>query len=139
MTNSASFLQISFRPDLHLLIMRWLRDVTQAELKQGYSEVLQAAQQHNATCWLVDSRRRVQSDEAMVQWLANDYLPTLSAQLGNQLIRLACLVAATWQPAEAPATPLAVLAQRPSQAAYSYHVQLFGDEGTAMQWLQASC
>jgi len=139
MTNRASFIQISFRPDLHLLIIRWLRDVTQAELQQGYKEALQAARQHNATCWLVDSRRRMQSDEAMVRWLANNYLPTLSPQLGNQIIRLACLVAATWQPAEAPATPLAVLAQQPHQSAYSYHVQLFGEEGTAMQWLQASC
>jgi hypothetical protein len=139
MTNSASFLQISFRPDLHLLIMRWLRDVTQTELQQGYLEAVQAARQHDATCWLVDSRRRVQSDEAMVRWLANDYLPTISAQLGHQPVRLACLVAATWQPAEAPATPLAVLAQQPHQPASSYHVQLFGDEGAAMQWLQANC
>lgn len=139
MTNSASFLQISFRADLHLLIIRWLRDVTPPELQLGYSEALAAARQHGTPCWLVDSRRRAQSDEAMVQWLANTYLPTLSPALGHPLTRLACLVAATWQPVTTPATPLAVLAQQPPQTAQSYHVQLFSDEGAAVQWLQASC
>jgi hypothetical protein len=75
----------------------------------------------------------------MVQWLATDYLPTLSAQVNDALVRLACLVAATWQPTEAPATPLAVLAQQAPRQGQSYHVQLFSDEGAAMQWLQASC
>lgn len=139
MTSSSSFLTISFRSDLHLLIVRWLRDVTQAELQQGYTATLQAAVQHSVACWLIDSRRRTQSDAAMVQWLANDYLPTLSGQLNNRIVHLACLVAATWQPAEAPATPLAVLAQEAPKPGQPFKVQLFGDEGAATQWLQANC
>lgn len=130
-------LSIVFRPDLNLLIVRWLRDVSKTELREGYAEARQVAVQHQAYGWLIDSRRRSESDAEMVDWLANDYLPGLSPALNQQLVRLGCLVAATWQPSSAPVTPLAVLAHANSPTtAQGYQVRLFGDEGTAMRWLQ---
>ncbi|MFD2787273.1 hypothetical protein [Hymenobacter rubripertinctus] len=136
MTPELPYISITFRADLTLLIVRWLRDVSQAELQQGYGQVLAIALEHQARHWLIDSRRRNQSDEAMVSWLAQEYLPGISARLQGQSVRLACLVAATWQPAAAGATPLAVLAKAPAQGSSHYHIQLFGDEGAAMQWLR---
>ncbi|SDX55123.1 hypothetical protein [Hymenobacter psychrophilus] len=130
-------LSITFRSDLNLLIARWLRDVSKSELQQGYTEVLQAAIRHQAGNWLIDSRRRSQSNAEMVDWLAQEYLPELSPALNNRPVHLACLVAATWQPGTTPATPLAVLAQSSTLAAKNeYQVQLFSDEGAATSWLQ---
>lgn len=139
MTSNTPFLTITFRPDLGLLIVRWLRDVSHGEIQQGYAEALATARQHAATCWLVDSRRRTQSDAAIVEWLAQSYLPNLSSQLEHKPVFLACLVAATWQPTETPATPLAALAQTAAPTNSLYQVQLFSDEGNAMQWLQDNC
>ena len=129
-------LTITFRSDLNLLIVRWLRDVSTSELQQGYTEVLQAAIRHQASGWLVDSRRRSQSSTEMVDWLSQEYLPELSPALNNRPVYLACLVAATWQPGTAPATPLAVLAQTSAMAIRKeYQVKLFSDEGAAASWL----
>ncbi|RPD45688.1 hypothetical protein DNI29_16145 [Hymenobacter sediminis] len=114
-------------------MIRWLRDVTQQELQQGYLQALAEAQRYAASCWLVDARRRVLADESMVHWLASSYLPTLTQRLPSP-IQLACLVAATWQFNSMPAPPLAELAQRP-QLHEGYQLSLFGDEGKAMQWL----
>ena len=136
MIPDSPYISVTFRSDLTLLIVRWLRDVSQAELQQGYADVLALAVEHQARHWLVDSRRRTQSNEQMVTWLSEEYLPTISPQIRHQPIYLACLVAATWQPATAGATPLAVLAQAPFQASHRYQIQLFGDEGAAMQWLR---
>ncbi|NVO84441.1 hypothetical protein [Hymenobacter terrestris] len=137
MPANTSALSITFRSDLDLLIVRWLRDVKQSELQEGYAQVLQAAIQHQAAYWLVDSRRRFKSNPEMVDWLAHEYLPDLSPALDNRPIYLACLVGATWQPGNAPATPLAVLAQSSSLASKDeYKVQLFSDEGVANTWLQ---
>ncbi|RFP64945.1 hypothetical protein D0N36_11435 [Hymenobacter lapidiphilus] len=132
-------LSITFRSDLDLLIVRWLRDVKRSELQEGYTQVLQAAIQHQATCWLIDSRRRVQPNAEMVDWLAQEFLPELSSALNNRPVYLACLVGATWQPGKTPATPLAVLAQSSSLASKNeYQVRLFSDEGIATSWLQQS-
>lgn len=134
-----STISITYRSDLRLLIARWLRDVSQPELQQGYTQVLQAAVQHQASGWLLDSRRRSQSSAEMVEWLAQEYLPELSPALNGRPVYLACLVAATWQPGTSPATPLAVLAQSSARAAQKgYQVQLFSDEGAAASWLQQS-
>ncbi|WP_019946645.1 hypothetical protein [Hymenobacter aerophilus] len=130
-------ISITYRSDLNLLIARWLRDVSQSELQQGYTQVLQVAIEHQVSGWLVDSRRRSQSSAEMVEWLAQEYLPELSPALNDRPVYLACLVAATWQPGTAPATPLAVLAQSSALAAQKgYKVQLFSDEGAATNWLQ---
>ncbi|UOQ77160.1 hypothetical protein MUN84_22385 [Hymenobacter sp. 5516J-16] len=131
-------LSILFRPDLHVLIVRWLREISQHELQQGYQEALATARHHGARCWLVDSRRRALSDEQMADWLATSFLPTLSQDLGS-VVYVACLVSATWQDTGGPAAPLVVLAQRQPLPAQGYHLQLFGDEGTAMQWLHRVC
>lgn len=124
---------ILFRSDLRVLVIRWLRDVTQQELQQGYLQALAEAQHYTASHWLVDSRRRVLADESMVHWLATSFLPTLPQRLPSP-IQLACLVAATWQFNSISAPPLAELAQRP-QLHQGYQLNLFGDEGKAMQWL----
>ncbi|MBT9392386.1 hypothetical protein KLP40_04355 [Hymenobacter sp. NST-14] len=136
MTTDSPYLSVTFRPDLSLLIVRWLRDISQVELQAGYAEVLTVATEHQASRWLVDSRRRTQSDEQMVTWLTQHYLPSLSPRLQDQPVYLACLVAATWQPATAGTTPLAVLAQAPAQTSHRYQIQLFSDEGAATHWLQ---
>ncbi|WP_188558582.1 hypothetical protein [Hymenobacter glacieicola] len=133
--HSSPALSIVFRPDLHVLIVRWLREISQHELQQGYLEALDAARHHGATCWLIDSRRRALSDERMADWLATSFLPTLSQHLGPS-VRLACLVSATWPDTGGAPAPLAVLAQRQPLPAQDYHLRLFGDEGAAMHWLQ---
>jgi hypothetical protein len=135
MNSSLSFVTISYRSDLNQLIIRWLREVNQTELQEGYAVALAEAEQHGTTDWLVDSRRRTQSDAAMVAWLETEFLPSLHSHL-HKPVRLACLVGATWTQASAEATPLAVLAMRNNQVPnHSYQVRLFSDEGMASLWL----
>ncbi|GAB3293049.1 STAS/SEC14 domain-containing protein [Hymenobacter tenuis] len=137
MIASTAPLTIAFRADLHVLIVRWLREVSTPELQQGYQAVLAAAQEHHVSHWLVDSRRRNQSNASMVEWLDQEFLPASSQQL-KQTAHLACLTASSWQPAGTPATPLAELARRTSPSAgRGFVVQLFGDEGAAIKWLKA--
>ena len=136
MTTDTPYISITFRSDLALLIVRWLREVSQTELQQGYADACQAAADHQAGRWLVDSRRRAEPDAQMVDWLAQEYLPALKPAVHNLPIHLACLVASTWRPTNSPVTPLATLAQVPADLERDYQIRLFGDEGAAMSWLK---
>jgi hypothetical protein len=47
------YLDLRYRPDLHLLVGRWQRSVSGAEFRQGYRAMLRAARQANcpySTC-----------------------------------------------------------------------------------------
>jgi hypothetical protein len=68
--SQADFLELQYRPDLDLLVGRWQRPISDAELRQGYHATLRAAPQAHNT-----------------QWLMQEFVPHLPAQLG----RRACL------------------------------------------------
>jgi hypothetical protein len=83
----ADFLELQYRPDLHLLVGRWQRPVSAAELRHGYQATLHAAQEVGCPFWQLDIRGRQAPDAPNTQWLLEEFVPQLAAQLGGR----ACL------------------------------------------------
>jgi len=77
------FLALRYRADLHLLVGRWQRPVSAAEVRQGYQAILGAACQANCPYWQLDLRGRNAPDAATRQWITGEFLPHLAGQLGG--------------------------------------------------------
>ena len=75
------FLQLHYRADLHLLVGRWQRPVSAAELRQGYLAIQRLAEATTCPFWLVDVRSRNCLDKDALQWLTTEFLPALPAVL----------------------------------------------------------
>ena len=82
---STDYLAISFRPDLGLLLGRWLRAVSEAELQAGYASLRRATLHCGATSWFIDSRRRTSHSHYSPEWVTASFLPALQQELGRPL------------------------------------------------------
>lgn len=126
------FLALSHRPDLEVLVARWMRVISLAEMQQGYELLLQAATQHRCRQWLIDARRRNNTDREGAVWMVQDFLPRLQGQLGGRTA-LAYLLPPTNlrdQQADAAFPPASFFDGKPFVA------ERFTDERTALDWLQ---
>ena len=126
-------LHLTYRPDLHVLVGRWSHQPDPHELPPVYKEVQALAVEHNCRFWLQDIRRRTFNDPATTRWLLQDFFPAMARRLGGRLY-VAYLVG--------PALHEAIVSQPGFVSAEYYDgqpfvVSFFGDEGAAMQWLQA--
>ena len=119
------FLHLAYRPDLHLLVGRWRRPVSGAELRRGYRAMLAAAEAAGCPRWLVDVRGRGLPDAAAARWLAGTFLPQLPARLAGPLC-LAYLVGPRHR------APLGAAAAGPPGGP---EVAFFEDEGALNGWL----
>ena len=88
---SADFLHLTHRPDADLLIGRWLRSVSEPELRAGYAALREAALAHRCRRWLVDARRRVDRSRNAPEWVVTDFLPQVQREL-DAALRVAFLV-----------------------------------------------
>ncbi|AII51518.1 hypothetical protein [Hymenobacter sp. APR13] len=124
----ADFVELSFRPDLQLLLGRWLRPVSSSELQQSYEALLTAAVPPKCRFWLLDLRRRGISSEDDTLWTLETFLPLLAPRLGGR-VYLAFLVSPGHLSAidQESGAPMVTNAQ--------CHVRLFTDEGLATAWL----
>jgi hypothetical protein len=78
---------LTYLPDQHLLIGRWMRPATLAELQAHYAELLQAAQAHgNCRHWLLDVRRRTINDPEAARWFGEEFGPKLPTVLGQPVV-----------------------------------------------------
>ena len=116
------FLELCYRPDMQLLVARWRRPVSAAELRQGYYAMLRLAREVNCACWKVDLRSRNAPDEADRRWLNTEFL-TNAAQRIEGPICLGYLL-----------TP-SLLAQLGSPTAGPSRVAFFSEEGPLTAWL----
>lgn len=126
------FLHVSYRPDLDVLFARWMRLVTLAEMQAGYIYLLEQAGHYGCRNWLLDVRRRVNTDREGAQWMVRVLLPQLEARLGGRA-RLAYLLAPQElrdQEADAAFPPPAFFLDKP------YIADRFIEEGAAINWLQ---
>jgi len=74
---------LDYRPEQHLLVGRWLRPASLAEVQTHYQALLDAALAHgHCRHWLLDVRRRPISDAAAVAWFGefSRHLPALLGQ-----------------------------------------------------------
>ena len=130
-TYASDTFTIDYRPEQHLLIGRWLRPVSLAEIKTHYAALLAAAVAHgNCRHWLLDVRRRHIADAAAIAWFA-DFSQQLPEALG-QPVALAYFAMVD----QSEATENAGLRENMRQGAvqgnrYCY----FNQESEALTWL----
>jgi hypothetical protein len=130
-TPVASFLQIAYRPELQVLVGRWLRQTTPDEMHEGYQALLAEATAHQCGQWLIDARRRDNANQAGTQWMMETFFPQVQRQMHYKVF-VAYLFAPTHlKELEAdPTVPALTYFQgRP------YQVERFTEELAAMQWL----
>ncbi|MGI4874065.1 MAG: hypothetical protein ACRYFX_23140 [Janthinobacterium lividum] len=118
----ANFLELRYRPDLHLLVSRWQRPVSAAEFRQGYCATLGLAQAVGCPFWQVDIRSRNAPDAATRHWLTTEFLPQLPQQLAGSAC-LGCLL-----------TP-ALLAQMGPPTNTVVQTAFFAEEGPLTTWI----
>ena len=129
----ASLLQLTNRPDLGILVGRWGYQPEPHELPPMYQQIEALALQERSRYWLQDIRRRSLNDPHTTQWLLNSFFPDMARRLGGRLF-VAYLVG--------PTLHQTILSQPGFVSAEAYDskpfvVSFFGDEGTAIKWLQA--
>jgi hypothetical protein len=120
-------LTLAYRPDLGLIIARWQREVTPAELQSGYLAIRAAADEAHCSQWLLDLRRREDVIEPAVNaWFGREFAPSLRRRY-EQSARLAFLVSPLR--AQQPVTAMVSAADADCQLA------TFTDEAAAYEWL----
>jgi hypothetical protein len=130
---SPPLLQLAYRPDLHVLVGRWGYQPEPHDLALVYQQVEELALKYECRFWLQDIRRRTLNDPDTTRWLLKEFFPSMARRLSGRLY-VAYLVG--------PALHEAIVSQPGYVSAESYDgqpfaVSFFGDEGAAMQWLQA--
>ncbi|WP_310394679.1 hypothetical protein [Hymenobacter sp.] len=126
-------LQLTPRPDLGVLVGRWGYQPDPAELPAAYEALTAAVARDHCRFWLQDIRRRSLNDPHITKWLLSDYFPGMARQLGGRLC-VAYLVSPALHKTitdDPGFLPLAAYEDRP------FALGFFGDEGAAIQWLQA--
>jgi hypothetical protein len=128
---ATEYLQHHYRPDLGVLVGRWLRQPTEAELQAGYHRLLEAAEACGARRWLIDTRRREHANQQSTSWMTQHFLPLLPARLGTPVHLAYLFMPSHLQEIEQDRTvpPLSYFVGRP------YTIERFTEEHQAMQWL----
>ena len=126
------FFVINHRPDLDVLTARWMQLVTLDEMCQGYEALLSAATHYNCRQWLIDTRRRANTDREGASWMISSFLPRLQPTLGGRtaLAYLLAPVSLRDPAADAAFPPLSYFNDKP------FIAERFIEEGAAITWLQ---
>jgi len=126
-------LEIVARPDLPAIVARWQREISAAELQQGYQAILAMADECQCGRWLLDLRRRNELATPEIDaWMQTFFLPQLRDRYAEPA-RLAFLVS----PLRAAQTASAAPAPAALDAAPGTHILTasFTDEAAAYRWL----
>jgi len=126
-----------YRPDLHVLILRWLRPQTLAEIQASYGQLLVQAREHACARWLLDGRRDGPLDVDITHWLSGCFFPEAVRTLAPHRLYMAALSSpARLQQLHTDATvaPAVARALAPEQP---YHTAVFLTEAEALIWLDA--
>ena len=126
-------LEIMPRPDLPAVVARWQREITEAELKDGYFAILAAADALGCWRWLLDMRRREELvTPALATWINTAFFPRLVGRYPRP-VRLAFLISPLRARQTQAASSAATISSQ--QPAPGYATALFTDEAAAYQWL----
>ena len=134
----ADYLSLTYRPDLQLIVVRWLRDASLPEVQLGHQAVLELALRHGATRWFVDVRRRLLVNNAHSSWVSNEFLPQAAALLPAAVLRVAYLTSLSRQRTIDTQPELRAIISRiqsPESSSFCYQWRSFLNEATAMAWL----
>ena len=131
MRRLTEYLECMHRPETGTIVVRWLREVTPAEMRTSYENLLVEAQGLGSRLWLLDIRRRNNDDPETAQWLLDAYMPMLAAHFGGPTFLAYLLSPAHLVRVDDDALDIA----RVAQLQRSVHVALFIEEGAANEWL----
>ena len=121
---------LDYRPDLGILIGRWLRDMPPPELQATYELMLKEARaQSNCRYWLLDLRRRPLTHVDINVWISEQFTPVIAADMGGALFT-ACLVA----PDQREAVESLAMGDYLRQAAKLESYPCFFDDEAAGAW-----
>ncbi|OWP65036.1 hypothetical protein CDA63_01380 [Hymenobacter amundsenii] len=125
---------VSYRSDLNVLVMRWLRPNTLAETQVSYQHLLALAHEHTCANWLLDGRRDGPLVLETAQWLGQQFLPDAARQLTPQLLRLAVFSSPARFEQRLVDMEVAAVVAEATAATQPYQTSLFLDEGKALAW-----
>lgn len=131
MKRLAGYLECVYRPETGTMVCRWLREVTPAEMRTSYEYLFAEAQALGSRLWLLDVRRRNNEDPQTAQWLLDDFMPRLAAQLGGPTFLYYLLSPAHLSRVDEQVIDIVKVAQLQR----SVYVALFIEEGAANEWL----
>ena len=124
---SVPSLTLLHRPDLGLLIARWQRETTPAELRRDYVAIRALADEARCGQWLLDLRRREDVTEPLVNvWFGHEFAPSLLGRYDTPA-RLAFLVS----PLRAQQPVMATVSAAEADCA----IATFTEEAAACHWL----
>ena len=127
-------LEISSRPDLPAIVARWQREISEEELRAGYTAILTAGDAHVCWRWLLDLRRRNELvTPTLATWIETDFFPRLVNRYPCP-VRLAFLVSPLRAGLDATEGSAAAISAA-SLATRGYVTALFTDEADAYGWL----
>ncbi|UOG74223.1 hypothetical protein MTX78_19135 [Hymenobacter tibetensis] len=129
------YLNLSYRPDLQLVVLRWLRDASLAELKVAHQAALELALRHQVTNWFVDVRRRQAVNSNNTRWVADDFLPQAALLLLPRILRVAYLTSPSRQHIIDTTPEMYSTVERAQGTSQPYLLRSFLDEAVAMAWL----
>lgn len=128
---SSAFLSVAYRPDSGLLIGRWLRSIAEAQLREGYEAMRQAAHKHSCHHWLMDARRRTDRRLNGPEWVVTHFLPQVQQEMSAPLCVAFLVLPNHLREVEADPT-LPVQTSAPGDL---FQFARFIDEGAANTWL----
>jgi len=128
------YLNLTYRPDLRMVVLRWLRDASLPELRAGHQAALELALLQQATHWFVDVRRRLAVNNAHSRWVADEFLPE-AASLLPATLRVVYLTSPNRQSVIASQPDVYATISRSQNMSQPYCLRSFLDEASAMAWL----
>ena len=131
----AEYLNLSYRPDLQMVVLRWLRDASLPELQLAHHAALELALRHKAVFWFVDVRRRLIVNNVHTRWVADVFLPHAAAQLPEGGLRVAYLTSPNRQRITDSDPNMLLTITRAQSTSQPYQLRTFLDEASAMTWL----
>lgn len=124
--------ELSYRPDLRILVVRWLGATTDDEIRRLY-RYLEHANAPACRFWLLDARRRPSSSPVITRWVFDEFAPHMARLLGGRLY-FSYLI-----------SPLHLLdaesfrrIEESAGAELPYRLHYASQEGEATEWLLAA-
>ncbi|GAA4372505.1 hypothetical protein [Hymenobacter koreensis] len=84
LASPSALVELAYRPELHIVVVRWLGVTSEEEIRRVYASLEQAAVQQ-CRFWLLDARRRPSSSSLTTQWMLGEFAPKMARQLGGPL------------------------------------------------------
>ena len=122
---------LEYRADQCLLIGRWLRPATLAEIITHYEARLSSALAHNCRHWLLDVRRRSVGNTPAAEWFGQEFTPRLAAAFARPVYLAYFAMIAHNQATANPSLNANIQQGTILETHYPY----FNREGDCLTWL----